>query len=83
MSSASVSVKFKLFPLNSTVPPALLPLYHVMLGSGFPSTGQVKETELARGTLVLRPLLVFDGESEKKNWTQKMHRYSLGLIAHQ
>ena len=54
-----------------------------MLGSGFPSTGQVKETELPRGTLSFRPLPVSDGESEKKNWTQKMNGYNLGLIAHQ
>ena len=38
-----------------------------MVGSGFPSTGQVKETELQRDTLVLRPLAVADGESEKNN----------------
>ena len=49
-----------------------------MVGSGFPSTGQVKETELQRDTLVLRPLAVADGESEKKTTTtqQKMKRYS-------
>ena len=56
-----------------------------MLGSGFPSTGQVKETEFPRDTLSFRPLPVSDGESEKKKrktMQQKMNGYNSDLIAH-
>ena len=56
-----------------------------MLGSGFPSTGQEKETELPRDTLSFPPLPVADGESEKKKrktMHQKINGYSSGLIAY-
>jgi len=55
-------------------------LYHVILGSGFPLTGQDKDTGSPKDTLVFGTIPLVDGGSKKKECNKKMNGYAFYKI---
>ena len=64
MSHRLFGVNSNSFSLDSTVPHGSLPLYHLIHGGGFPTTGQVKVIGVPNSTVSFAPLEVADGETK-------------------